>query len=74
MGNGLVNDVQHGVVDDATARGLSRGSILAIVVGAVAAHYVKPTRSKLVFGAGPVMLGDFSCSTRRRRPRNPARR
>ncbi len=59
MGNGLRSYVQQGVVDYATAKWLLLGSIPAIIVGAVAAHYVNPTILKLVFGVGLLILGAF---------------
>lgn len=59
MGNGLRSYVQQGVVDYATAKWLLLGSIPAIIVGSVAAHYVDPTILKLIFGVGLLILGAF---------------
>ena len=59
MGNGLRSYVKQGVVDFATAKYLLIGSIPAIVVGSIAAHYVEPALLKLAFGAGLILLGGF---------------
>jgi uncharacterized membrane protein YfcA len=59
MGNGLRAYVRQGVVDYETAKWLLLGSIPAIVVGSLAAHWVEPTLLKLVFGAGLLLLGGF---------------
>jgi len=59
MGNGLANYVKQGVVDYATAKWLLLGSVPAIVVGSVSAHYVDPTVLKLLFGVGLLVLGGF---------------
>jgi uncharacterized membrane protein YfcA len=59
MGNGLRSYVSQGVVDYATAKYLLVGAVPAVVVGAVAAHYINPRLLKLVFGAGLVVLGGF---------------
>ncbi len=59
MGNGLANYVRQGVVDYATAEWLLLGSVPAIVVGSVAAHFVDPTVLKLLFGVGLLVLGGF---------------
>ena len=59
MGNGLLNYVRQRVVDYATAKWLLLGAVPAVVVGAVAAHYVPTTLLKLVFGVGLLLLGGF---------------
>jgi hypothetical protein len=59
MGNGLRAYVKQGVVDYATAKWLLAGSLPAIVVGSMAAHWVDPTILKLLFGAGLLVLGGF---------------
>jgi uncharacterized membrane protein YfcA len=59
MGNGLRSYVKQGVVDYATAKWLLLGSIPAIAVGSLAAHYVDPTLLKIVFGVGLLVLGGF---------------
>ena len=59
MGNGLRSYVQQGVVDYRTAKWLLAGAVPAVVLGALAAHYVDPTLLKLLFGAGLVLLGAF---------------
>ena len=59
MGNGLRSYVKQGVVDYRTAKWLLAGAVPAVVVGAVAAHYVDPTLLKLLFGAGLIELGAF---------------
>lgn len=59
MGNGLANYVRQGVVDYATAKWLLLGSVPAIVLGSVGAHYVDPTVLKLLFGVGLLLLGGF---------------
>ena len=59
MGNGLRSYVKQGVVDYATAKWLLLGSIPAIVLGSLAAHWVNPTLLKLVFGVGLFLLGGF---------------
>jgi uncharacterized membrane protein YfcA len=59
MGNGLRSYVKQGVVDYRTAKWLLAGAVPAVVVGAVAAHYVDPAILKLLFGAGLVLLGGF---------------
>ena len=59
MGNGLRSYVKQRVVDFQTAKWLLAGSVPAIVVGAMAAHYVDPGILKLVFGAGLLLLGGF---------------
>lgn len=59
MGNGLRSYVKQGVVDYATARWLLLGSIPAIVLGSLAAHWVDPGLLKLVFGVGLLLLGGF---------------
>jgi uncharacterized membrane protein YfcA len=59
MGNGLRSYVKQRVVDFQTAKWLLLGAVPAIVVGALAAHYVDPTILKLIFGAGLVLLGGF---------------
>jgi len=59
MGNGLRSYVKQRVVDFQTAKWLLLGSIPAIVVGAVAAHYVDPGILKLIFGGGLLLLGGF---------------
>lgn len=62
MGNGLRAYVKQGVVDYATAKWLLLGSIPAIVLGSLAAHWVDPTLLELVFGAGLLLLGGFILS------------
>jgi len=59
MGNGLLNYVRQRVVDYATAKWLLLGAVPAVVVGALAAHYVPTTLLKLMFGVGLVVLGAF---------------
>lgn len=59
MGNGLRSYVKQGVVDYATAKWLLLGSIPAVVLGALAAHWTEPTLLKLVFGVGLLVLGGF---------------
>jgi len=59
MGNGLVNYVRQQVVDYSTAKWLLLGAIPAVVVGALAAHYVPTTLLKLAFGVGILALGGF---------------
>jgi uncharacterized membrane protein YfcA len=59
MGNGLRSYVSQGVVDFATAKYLLAAAVPAVVVGAVAAHYVPTTLLKLLFGAGLLVLGGF---------------
>ncbi|MEF8787265.1 MAG: sulfite exporter TauE/SafE family protein [Haloarculaceae archaeon] len=59
MGNGLRSYVKQGVVDYQTAKWLLAGAVPAVVVGAVAAHFVDPTLLKLLFGAGLILLGAF---------------
>jgi uncharacterized membrane protein YfcA len=59
MGNGLLNYVRQRVVDYATAKWLLLGAIPAVVVGAIAAHYVPTTLLKLSFGIGLLALGAF---------------
>jgi len=59
MGNGLLNYVRQRVVDYATAKWLLLGAVPAVVVGAVAAHYVPTTLLKLAFGVGLLGLGGF---------------
>jgi uncharacterized membrane protein YfcA len=59
MGNGLLNYVRQQVVDYATATWLLLGAIPAVVVGALAAHYVPTTLLKLAFGVGILALGGF---------------
>ena len=59
MGNGLVNYVRQRVVDYQTAKWLLVGAVPAVVVGAIAAHYVPTTLLKLAFGAGLLLLGGF---------------
>jgi uncharacterized membrane protein YfcA len=59
MGNGLRSYVKQRVVDFQTAKWLLAGSVPAIVVGALAAHYVDPGILKLIFGGGLLLLGGF---------------
>ena len=59
MGNGLLNYVRQRVVDYRTAKWLLAGAVPAVVVGAVAAHYVPTTLLKLLFGVGLLVLGGF---------------
>jgi uncharacterized membrane protein YfcA len=59
MGNGLLNYVRQRVVDYATAKWLLLGAVPAVVVGAVAAHYVPTTLLTLAFGVGLLLLGGF---------------
>ena len=59
MGNGLLNYVRQRVVDYQTAKWLLAGAVPAVVVGAIAAHYVPTTLLKLLFGAGLLLLGGF---------------
>ncbi|MFB6300823.1 MAG: sulfite exporter TauE/SafE family protein [Halobacteriales archaeon] len=59
MGNGLLNYVRQRVVDYATAKWLLLGAVLAVVIGAISAHYVDPTLLKAVFGIGLIGLGGF---------------
>ncbi|VTT86354.1 membrane protein [Halorubrum sp. DM2] len=59
MGNGLVNYVRQRVVDYQTAKWLLLGAVPAVVVGAVAAHYVPTALLKLAFGLGLLLLGGF---------------
>jgi len=59
MGNGLRSYVGQRVVDFRTAKWLLLGAIPAIVVGALASHYVDPALLKLAFGAGLILLGGF---------------
>lgn len=54
--------MKQGVVDYATAKWLLLGSIPAIVLGSLAAHWVDPTLLELVFGAGLLLLGGFILS------------
>jgi uncharacterized membrane protein YfcA len=59
MGNGLRSYVGQGVVDYATATYLLVAAVPAVVVGAVAAHFVPTTLLKLLFGGGLVVLAAF---------------
>jgi uncharacterized membrane protein YfcA len=59
MGNGLLNYVRQRVVDYRTAKWLLAGAVPAVVVGAIAAHYVPTALLKLLFGAGLLLLGGF---------------
>jgi len=59
MGNGLLNYVRQRVVDYATAKWLLLGAVPAVVVGALAAHYVPTTLLTLLFGVGLLVLGGF---------------
>lgn len=59
MGNGLLNYVRQRVVDYQTAKWLLAGAVPAVVVGAIAAHYVPTTLLKFLFGAGLLLLGGF---------------
>lgn len=57
--NGLRSYVKQGVVDYATAKWLLIGSLPAIIVGSLAAHWVDPTLLKVLFGIGLLVLGAF---------------
>jgi len=59
MGNGLLNYVRQRVVDYATAKWLLLGAVPAVVVGALAVHYVPTTLLTLAFGLGLLGLGSF---------------
>lgn len=59
MGNGLRSYVRQRVVDFRTAKWLLLGSVPAIIIGALAAHYVDPTILKILFGVGLLSLGGF---------------
>ena len=59
MGNGLANYVRQRVVDYQTAKWLLAGAVPAVVVGAIATHYVPTAILKLAFGGGLVVLGAF---------------
>ncbi len=59
MGNGLLNYVRQRVVDYATAKWLLLGAVPAVVVGALAAHYVPTALLTLLFGVGLLVLGGF---------------
>jgi uncharacterized membrane protein YfcA len=59
MGNGLLNYVREGLVDYATAKWLLLGAIPAVVLGAVAAHYVPTRVLKGLFGVGLLFLGGY---------------
>lgn len=59
MGNGLLNYVRQRVVDYATAKWLLLGAVPAVVLGALAAHYVPTTLLTLLFGVGLLVLGAF---------------
>jgi len=59
MGNGLRSYVKQRVVDFQTAKWLLLGAVPAVVVGAVAAHYVPTTVLKGLFGVGLLILGGF---------------
>lgn len=59
MGNGLLNYVRQRVVDYDTAKWLLLGAVPAVVVGALAAHYVPTTLLTLFFGVGLLVLGGF---------------
>lgn len=59
MGNGLRSYVSQRVVDFRTAKWLLLGAVPAVVLGALAAHFVDPTILKLLFGAGLIGLGAF---------------
>ena len=59
MGNGLRSYVKQRVVDFQTAKWLLLGAVPAVVVGALAAHYVPTTILKGIFGVGLLVLGAF---------------